>query len=164
MARALIIVPLLTLVYALALDSFELWDLAIGALISSAVLALAWPQIIEAPGGVGGNLLRRAVAFVPFLLAVTRDVTVGTWVVALVSLRLRPLPPTGIVAVPIEERTPLGVAVCALVTTLSPGSVLVDVDDERQVMLFHVMDVRDPDRVRAEQRKFYERYQRHVFP
>lgn len=80
------------------------------------------------------------------------------------SLRIRPLPQTGFVTVPIEERTPLGVAVCGLVTTLSPGSVLVEVDEERGVMLFHVLDASDPEAVRAQQREFYERYQRHVFP
>lgn len=164
MARALTVVPLLTLVYALALESFDPWDLAIGAIVSSALLALAWPQVADENPPPRGNLFRRIIAFVPFALAVLRDVIFGTVDVALVSLRLRPLPMTGIVAVPIEERSPLGVAVCALVTTLSPGSVFVEVDDARNVMLFHVLDASDPDRVRTQQRLFYERYQRHVFP
>lgn len=158
------IVPLLTLIYALALESFKLWDLAIGALIAAALLAATWRQLFAEHQDVPGGVLRRAVAFVPFALAVLRDIVVGTWQVALVSLRLRPLPQVGIVAVPIGERTPLGVAVSGLVTTLSPGSVLVEVDEERGVMLYHVLDASDPEAVRAQQRAFYERYQRHVFP
>jgi len=66
--------------------------------------------------------------------------------------------------VPIGERTTSGVAVSALTTTMSPGEVLVDIDWERGVMLIHVLDARDPDAVRARHLRFYERYQRRVFP
>ncbi|CCF84740.1 Na+/H+ antiporter subunit E [Nitrolancea hollandica] len=48
--------------------------------------------------------------------------------------------------------------------TLAPGSVLVDVDWERGVMLFHLLDASDPDATRATVARFYERYQRAVFP
>jgi multisubunit Na+/H+ antiporter MnhE subunit len=110
------------------------------------------------------HLPRRVVAFVPFTGAVLRDVVVGTWTVILVALHLRPLVQPGIVAVPIEGRTPTGVAVSALATTLSPGTFLVDVDWEQGMMLFHVLDARDPDAVRRMQQGLYARYQRHVFP
>jgi multisubunit Na+/H+ antiporter MnhE subunit len=41
---------------------------------------------------------------------------------------------------------------------------LVEVDRERQVMLFHFIDVADPDAVRDQLDRFYRRYQRRVFP
>jgi len=84
--------------------------------------------------------------------------------VALVVLGRRPLDCPGIVAIPIEERTPIGVAVAALAFTLSPGDVLIDVDEEEQVMLIHVLDASDPEAVRARHRNFYERWQRRAFP
>jgi multisubunit Na+/H+ antiporter MnhE subunit len=56
------------------------------------------------------------------------------------------------------------VAVSALVTTLSPGSFLVDVDWTEGTMLIHVIEASDPDRVRADLETFYQRYQRRVFP
>ena len=65
---------------------------------------------------------------------------------------------------PIGERSELGVAVTGLLIGLSPGSLLLDVDSERQAMLFHVIDARDPDAVRAQIDHFYQRYQRRVFP
>jgi multisubunit Na+/H+ antiporter MnhE subunit len=49
-------------------------------------------------------------------------------------------------------------------TTLSPGSVLVDIDWQRRDMLLHVIDASDPDAVRADLERFYDRYQRRVFP
>jgi multisubunit Na+/H+ antiporter MnhE subunit len=51
-----------------------------------------------------------------------------------------------------------------LVSALSPGTFLVDVDEEDRTMLVHVLDASDPDAVRAEFEAFYRRYQRRVFP
>jgi multisubunit Na+/H+ antiporter MnhE subunit len=54
--------------------------------------------------------------------------------------------------------------VTGLATTLSPGSFLVDVEWDKGLMLFHVLDATDPNAIRAGYQHFYERYQRHVFP
>ncbi len=159
----------LTLVYALALASFHPWDLLIGAGLS-ATLLFSFKQIVletdsdSEPTGRRPGLLRRVVAFLPFCLAVFRDILAGTWEVALVALHLRPLKNPGIVAVPIGDRTPTGVAVWALVTGLPPGSFFVDVDRGRGVALIHVLDARDPEAIREQHQDFYRRYQRKVFP
>jgi multisubunit Na+/H+ antiporter MnhE subunit len=154
---------LLTLVYALVLASFKRWDLALGAAASVALLfalrGVARPSPEREPG-----LLRRIVAFFPFALAVLVDVARGTWEVALVTLHLRPLDKPGIVEIPVGERTPIGVAVSTLCATLSPGEFLVEVDEERREILLHVIDASDPDAIRERHRRFYERYQRWVFP
>jgi multicomponent Na+:H+ antiporter subunit E len=95
---------------------------------------------------------------------VAAEIVRGTWDVALRVLHLRPVEHPGIVLVPIGERTEVGVAVTGLLVGLSPGSLLLDVDTERQVMLFHVIDAGDPDAVRTQLDRFYQRYQRRVFP
>jgi len=79
-----------------------------------------------------------------------------------VTLGARSQARPGIVAVPVGERTPRGVAVSALCATLSPGEVLVDVDEER--VLYHVINASDPDAIRERHERFYRRYQRRVFP
>lgn len=159
----LLATTLLTLVYALVLASFARWDLALGAAASVALLfalrGLASPSPEREPG-----LLRRLVAFFPFVAAVLGDVVRGTWEVALVTLHLRPLEEPGIVTLPVGERTPLGVAVSTLCATLSPGEFLIEVDEERQEIVIHVIDASDPDAVRARHQRFYERYQKWVFP
>lgn len=167
--RYIFAVVALTIVYALALGSFHLWDLLIGAGLS-AVLLFSFKWIVfgsepeSGPAGRRPGLLRRAVALVPFCLAVFRNILTGTWEVVLVMLHLRPLKSPGIVAVPIGERTPTGVAVWALVTGLPPGSFFVDVDRGRGVALIHLIDARDPEAVREQHRDFYRRYQSKVFP
>lgn len=162
MKRAGLALLLLTLVYAMVLASFHPLDLLFGAALSGALLYVFRAFVFGGapdplPGGLG-----RCAAFLPFAWAIARDVVKGTWEVALVVLHFRPLVSPGIVKVPIGERTPTGVAVSALVTTLSPGAFLIEANEE--FMLIHFLDAADPDAVREKQEDFYQRYQRKVFP
>jgi multisubunit Na+/H+ antiporter MnhE subunit len=152
-------VPPLVFVYALTLASFALWDLAIGAVLATGLVVLFG----IAPVG-GPPLWKRLAYFVPMALTVAWEMLRGTWQVALVVLGIRPLTAPGIVAVPIGERSDTGVAVSGIATTLSPGTLLVDVDDEARTMLIHTMDASDPAKVIADHQRFYGRWQRHVFP
>ena len=110
------------------------------------------------------SLPGRIAAFPLLAAAVLAEIARGTWDVALRVLHLRKLERPGIVAIPIGERSPLGVAVTGLLVGLSPGSTLLEVDERRRTMLFHVIDDSDPDGVRASIDRLYQRYQRRVFP
>ncbi len=164
MTRWLLSLALLTSVYLLILANFDPWNLFAGAVLSAALLLLFQGFLFGGRPRPLTGLATRALAFIPFAAATVWDITLGTWQVALVVLNLRPLVRPGIVAVPMEERTPNGVVVSALVSTLSPGSYLVGTDWDRRVMLFHTLDATDPEAVRRHHSWFYHRYQRHVFP
>ena len=165
MNRLAFALVLLVLVYGLVLASADPWDLAVGAAVACGLLWATRRFVFgERVQPVAHLLSRRVVAFVPFALAVVWDIVKGTWRVSLIVLHVRPLVHPGVVAVPIEERTRLGVVVSVLAMTLSPGSFLVDVDWEERVILMHFIDASDPDAVRADQRRFYRRFQRRVFP
>ncbi|MHB1415328.1 MAG: Na+/H+ antiporter subunit E [Chloroflexota bacterium] len=162
--RILVYMALLTLIYILTLGTYDPWDALIGALVAAAVLVANRRFLFGDRVLPLRHLARRVVGFVPFSAVTVWDVTVGTWRVILIVLGLRRLTRPGIVAIPIGDRTPNGMVATTLAKTLSPGSLLVDVDAERGVMLFHILEVDDPDRVRAEYEEFYRRYQRSVFP
>ena len=164
MSRALLAVVLLAATYAFALASADPLDLLFGAGLATALVALFRRFLAGEVAPGRPSLLRRMIAFVPFAGAVILDIITGTWAVILVVLGLRPLRRPGIVAVPLGARTPLGVAVSAMATTLSPGSYLIDVDWERRVMLLHMLDASDPAAVVAAHQRFYEWYQWRVFP
>jgi multicomponent Na+:H+ antiporter subunit E len=164
MTRLALSLVLLTSIYALTLASLDPWDLVVGALISAALLELFQRAVIGHRPAPLPDLPARLLAFIPFAGRIVRDMLAGTWQVALVVLRLRPLEQPGIVAIPIEERSHRGVAATALVTSLSPGSYFIDVDWEQGEMLFHFLDASDPDAIRHDLARFYQRYQRHVFP
>ncbi len=152
-------------IYLLTLASREPADLAIGILIGLGVAWLTRPfmQTTALPSAPP-SLLTRLIGLPLFLLIVLRDVVTGTIEVARYSLGLRKPDYQGIVALPIGERSRMGVAVSAWATTLSPGTALVEVDWQAGQMLIHVIDARDPEAIRAAHQHFYDRYQRRVFP
>ncbi len=153
------------LVWALALGSTAGPDLLVGLVIVVLVLLASGRRRLAPGRSLGpGTLARRTAAFVPFLLVVGWKVVRGTWEVALVIVGLRRPEATGIVAVPMEERSDVGVAVAGLVLTLTPGENLLELDWERRLMLVHALDATDPDRLRRSERSFYQRFQRAVFP
>ena len=164
MTRYVAAIAGLTLVYALALASFGPLDLLFGAVLSTALVFASRRFVFGGGPAEGPSFLRRVVAFFPFALAVFWEVVVGTWEVTLVTLHLRPLRRPGIVAVPIGNKTPAGLAAWAVVTGLPPGSFFVDVDEERGVVLIHTIDVADPEAFRRRQEELYERYQSKVIP
>jgi multicomponent Na+:H+ antiporter subunit E len=164
MAARVLAVVLLAAVYVLTLGSLAPFDIAFGLAVA-ALLMFALRGRLPAPGEQHPpSLPARIIAFPALIGALLLDMTKGTWDVTLRVLSLRSLQSPGIVLIPIGERSPRGVAVTGLLIGLSPGSMLLDVDERRRVMLFHVIDASDPDAVRAHIDGFYERYQRRVFP
>jgi multisubunit Na+/H+ antiporter MnhE subunit len=160
----LVRIGLLCAVYALTLASADPLDLVAGLLLGAVLLATLRERLPRGSREDGGSFAGRAVAFPLFVFGLLSDIARGTWDVTLRVVHLRPVDHPGIVRIPIGDRTRLGVAVSALATTLSPGSVFIDLDEAAGVMLLHVIDASDPDEVRAAHLRFYERYQRRVFP
>jgi multisubunit Na+/H+ antiporter MnhE subunit len=164
MTGRLVQVLLLTTVYLLVLASSDWRDAVIGVLLSFMVLAVTASfrktgDVAPRPMGI-----RRIVRFFPFAVAVLADVVKGSFSVSLYVLGFRSTDAAGIVRVPYLDRTPQGIVVSGLVMTLSPGTVLVDLDDEQREMIVHAIDASDPEGVISGLQEFYQRHQRQVFP
>lgn len=163
MIPRMLAVLLLGLVYILMLGSLDPRDLLAGVIVGG--LLVWWRTRGRPPDPMTfAEFARRAVAFVPFVLAVFWTIVTGTWQMSLVVLRLRPADRGGIIKVPMGERTRSGVVIQGLMETLSPGSVLIDFDWTERLMLVHIMDATDPIGAVRERQEFYERFQRAVFP
>jgi len=154
----------LTAIYLAVLTSLQPWDAAIGLALAGLMLFATRAFRDESRPERRPFTLRRAAAFVPFALAVAADMARGAWDVAMVVLGLRPPGEAGIVRVPLLDRSEQGVVVSAIALTLSPGSVLLDIDEERRELVIHAIDASDPERVVAGLQEFYQRHQRQVFP
>jgi multicomponent Na+:H+ antiporter subunit E len=154
----------LTLVYALALASADPWDLGIGAALSMGVLLAFHRFLFVLPAVAPSELLRR-IAHLPLLAVATAATIVrGTIVVARAVLSPRLPQNAGFVAIQDGERTPTGVAISGLLETLSPGSVLIDIDPAARTWTLHSLDASNPEEIETDLRTFYERYQRPVWP
>ncbi len=87
--------------------------------------------------------MRRAVAFASFIVILAREICLATW--AVVKLVLGPMDRlrSGFVAMPLEADTDLEVTVFANSITLTPGTITVHVDPDRNLLVMHAIDVGD---------------------
>jgi multisubunit Na+/H+ antiporter MnhE subunit len=163
MTRIVLSTTALAVTYALALGSGDPWDLGIGALLGMSVVLTFRRFLFPQSEATPPPLLTRITGVPALVLATSIDIVRGTLLVARV-LSSSPPRDAGFVDIPIGARTPKGVAVSGLLNTLSPGSVLIDVDQTAGTWIIHALDASDEDRVVDEIQRFYERYQRPVWP
>ncbi|MCG8349308.1 MAG: Na+/H+ antiporter subunit E, partial [Chloroflexales bacterium] len=73
--------------------------------------------------------------------------------------KLRP----GIIAVPLDVTSDVEITMLANIITLTPGTLSLDVSDDRKVLYVHAIDVGDPDTFRQSIKGGLERAVREVF-
>lgn len=168
----LLAVAVLLGVYLLTLGSLAWGDLAIG-LGLAVLMELGWRHRVARGGTIGSEedaasqrppLHRMLLALPALALAVLVEITRGTWDVAQYSLGLRPVEHDGIVEIELQGISEEGVAVWAFISTISPGELVLEIDEERGLLVIHALDARDPDAIRARHYEMYDRYQRKVVP
>lgn len=125
--------------YLLVLTSVDPGDVAIaGALGVAVAFALRTPARLRLHARLGGAA--------GILLQTGAEMVRGTWRTAAFCLG-RPADP-GLVEVPVGDRTPAEVAMWGVLTGASPDELVVDVDEERGVLVVHLVDASDPQAVR----------------
>jgi multisubunit Na+/H+ antiporter MnhE subunit len=128
---------------------------------------------------MSGILVRAAGLTAIYLLVLTSlepgDVLVGGLLGLATALALRPragvarrattfagpraFGAPGFVEIPREGRTPGDVAVWGVLTGEAPDEIPVDVEEERGVLIVHLLDGSDPDAVRERHARLYRRWQ-----
>jgi multisubunit Na+/H+ antiporter MnhE subunit len=158
MSRVVIQALALMGIYLLVMTSADPAD-AVAGLLLGLVLAVALrprlPGRAPATPRLGGLL-----ALGPVMARTVGEMVLGSWRTALFCLRGAEKP--GFVEIPRGERSPQGVAFWGVLTGEAPDEVPVDVDEERRVLIVHLVDASDPDAVRERHRRAYERAQRKV--
>jgi multisubunit Na+/H+ antiporter MnhE subunit len=162
MARVVLTMAALDGIYLIALERVSMADAAAGALW--AALFMWWVH----PSRSAGHRRRLSLeqgwrALVLVGLVLPRAITA-----AVVTLRRvlggSPGGEAGFIEVPFGARTHRGATVTALLESLAPGAVAVDIDTDRQVIVIHVMDRAGEDAARADRERSYRLYQRPVVP
>lgn len=149
---------LLALIWAIALGRLTATNLFVGFIVGYFVLMLAWRLLpagtsfsaSRAYFGKGGEII----SFVGFFI----------WALTVANIRMAWYaigPPgiihPGIIAVPLREMTEIEVTTLGNLVTLTPGTLTIDVSPDRRTIYVHVMDARDPDRIRREIQDGFER-------
>ncbi len=143
---------LLAIVWAIALGPPSPANLVVGFVVGYLTLALAWRAGLGRGSADSGEIsyFKRIFQMVGFLVffikeMVMANLRVAYYVVSPLS-RLRP----GIVAVGIGDMTDLEITVLANFITLTPGTLTLDVSEDRTQLIVHCMDASDPDRIKRE--------------
>jgi multisubunit Na+/H+ antiporter MnhE subunit len=158
MSRIIVQALALMAIYLLVMTSAKPADAAAGLVLGLALAVALRPRL---PGRRPATPSRAALlALGPLLAQTVVEMAVGTWRTALFCLRGAGRP--GFVEIPRGERSRHSVALWGVLTGEAPDEIPVDVDEERQVLIVHLVDAGDPDAVRERHRRAYERAQRKV--
>lgn len=144
---------LLAVAWAALQGEFSLGTLAIGHVIGYLILlALVRGGVLESSPYIGK--VWQAAGLAAFFL----------WELVLANLRLaadvvmpRLKARPGIIAVPLDAKRDPEILLLAMLINLTPGSVALDVSDDRTTMFVHVMYISDPDRTRSAIKQGFER-------
>lgn len=145
---------LLALAWAALQGSFTLANLAVGQAVGYLVLLTLVKGGVLPSSSVYIGKVRLTVSLAVFFL----------WELVWANLRLAfdvatpgyQMTP-GIVAVPLDATRDSEILLLAMLINLTPGSVALDVSDDRRVMYVHVMYTSSPEAARAEIKNGFER-------
>ncbi len=143
---------LLAVAWAALQGYFSLSNLVIGYLIGYALLG------VLARGAVLPSVYRakvRAVISLAWFLLV--EFIIANVRMAVDVLRIRSALEPGIVAIPLDAQEDYEILLLATLINLTPGTIAVDLSNDRTVLYLHVMHVSDPDAVRNEIKQSFER-------
>lgn len=156
--RFIVVNLLLTLVWAFVTGSFTLHNLALGFAIGAMSLLLVREQLPAS--------LNRVRPIKLLLLAglFFKELTLSAIKVAVMvlrpNMRLRP----GIFAYPLTITRDFEITLLANLITLTPGTLSVDVSDDRKMLYVHALSCHDPAAERRAISSGFERRIREAFP
>ena len=147
-------------------------------LIANLLLALAW-MLLQGrlaardflAGYIGGFILLyfwrrsfpdtgyfdRVRGIVVYLLVFLRELVLANLQVAKVVLSPRPNLQPGIIAVPLEVQSDWGITLLADTSTLTPGTLTVEISPDKRTLYVHAMQVNHPEELRRQIKQVLER-------
>jgi len=133
------------------LGRISLADFMVGFALGYVVLWWLQPLIGKS------SYFRKLPATARFVLFFSGELVLANLRVAWDVLTPKAYRSPGIVGIPLEARTDVEITLLSLVITLTPGSLSLDVSDDRKVLYIHSMFADDPEEVRKEIKEGFER-------
>ncbi len=149
---------LLAVVWATVTGSFSFANIALGFVLGAIALYLIRDQV----GSLGYfRRTRRILALATLFLV---ELVLSAWRVAMLVMSPKMDVKPGIFAYPLRVDRDVEITLLANLITLTPGTLSVDVSDDRRILYIHAIDCSDPDKLRQDiaagfERKIIEAFQ-----
>lgn len=142
---------LFALVWAAITGSFTLANLIAGFLLGAIALYLIREQV----GSLG--YFERAMRVTSLGLLFLYELALSAWRVAILVLNPRMELKPGIFAYPLKVDRDFEITLLANLITLTPGTLSVDVSEDRRLLYVHAIDASDPVQTRRDIAEGFER-------
>jgi multicomponent Na+:H+ antiporter subunit E len=144
--------------------SFDLQELAVGAVVSLLVAAISCNILFRGKIGKALNPKRWAYAIAYIPAYIWAEIKAHADVIYRILHPKMPIKP-GIVKVPTKLRTDFGITGLANAITMTPGTLSVEVDEKKPSLYVHWIDVKavEPDKTRTMIARPFERFLKGVF-
>jgi multicomponent Na+:H+ antiporter subunit E len=142
---------LLALAWAALQGEVTLANLIGGFLIGYAILAL-----LSKGGVMASTLVARTVHALGLAGFFAWELLLANFRVAADVLRGHQIEPA-VVAIPLDVTSDGEILLLSMLINITPGSVTIDLSDDRQTLYVHVMHMRNPDETRREIKDGFER-------
>ena len=142
---------LLAIAWGGVTGSFQPVNLAFGFVLGALALSIIQEQV----GSVGyiSRMYRIALLLGSFVYELMQSATRVAILVLKPNMNLKP----GILAYPLKVDRDLEITVLANLITLTPGTLSVDVSEDRKTLYIHALDCSDPDEIRQSIANGFER-------
>lgn len=148
---------LLALIWALITGSFTIANIVLGFLLGAAALYLIREQV----GSLG--YFRRGLKLVALAALFGYELILSATRVAILVLSPRMDLKPGIFAFPLELERDFEITLLANMITLTPGTLSVDVSEDKKFLYVHAIDCSDPDGLRRDIAQGFERRIKEAF-
>lgn len=144
---------LLALIWAIALGPPTPFNLVVGFVVGYLMLALAWRLGLHYRDDDDAHettYFRRVFQFLGFMCFFTKEMIAANIRMAYYAVsplsRLKP----GIVAVDVAGMSNMEITTLANLITLTPGTLSLDISEDRSQLIVHCMDASDPEKIKRE--------------
>ncbi|WP_163269038.1 Na+/H+ antiporter subunit E [Chelativorans alearense] len=142
---------LLALIWTAITGSFTLANIVFGFLLGALALYLIREQV----GSLG--YFRRGFKLIALAALFLYELVLSAWRVAVLVLSPRMELKPGIFAFPLKADRDFEITLLANLITLTPGTLSVDVSEDRKFLYIHAIDCSDPDALRRDIAQGFER-------
>ncbi len=143
---------LISMLWALLTGRVTVGNLTLGFLLGYIALNLLYPGTDRK-----SSYFRKTMQLIRFALYFTKELIVSSWRVAADVIKPLPEMRPGVIGIPLDAETDLEITLLANVISLTPGTLSLDVSDDRKTLYIHAMYVVNPDDLRKEIKDGLER-------